>query len=135
VVPHEHAVAYSQGCNPELLPGEDGLDKDAICIIMSASQTPLAKAARVYFGIHHPIQYNVKVKDIGQVHPDHMTNLMSYWITESGDTQQQVDVTMEASQETQDMPETRQPDRHSYDSSDMHSSDQSTARLLVCYTC
>ncbi|EDU42931.1 conserved hypothetical protein [Pyrenophora tritici-repentis Pt-1C-BFP] len=64
VVPSEHAIAYSYGYEPILLPGEARLEKDPICIVSNDSE-PLSTASRIYFGIHHPIQYNVKVKDLG----------------------------------------------------------------------
>jgi hypothetical protein len=40
------------------------------------------KTNRIYYGIHHPIQYNVKVKDVGQVLPHHVPNLIGNWKAE-----------------------------------------------------
>jgi hypothetical protein len=40
-------------------------------------------ASRVHYGIHHPIQYKVKVKDVGQVLQQHLSTLIGYWRTES----------------------------------------------------
>ncbi|KAF2714310.1 hypothetical protein K504DRAFT_456543 [Pleomassaria siparia CBS 279.74] len=79
---NEHAVAYSYGQSVEFLPGESekGLIKDPICIVGLPNVRPLDKASRIYFGIHHPIQYNVKVKDLGDVHRDHLLNLRRYWL-------------------------------------------------------
>lgn len=75
----EHAIAYSWGQQPELLPGESGIVMDPICIVMNEGERPLSVASRIYFGIHHPIQYNVKVKDIGYVSGDHMGRLLGNW--------------------------------------------------------
>lgn len=50
---------------------------------MAEGVDPLSTASRIFFGIHHPIQHNVKVKDIGQVHPDHIRNLLGYWNTQN----------------------------------------------------
>jgi len=50
--------------------------------------------------MHHPIQYNVKVKDLGVVHQDWLANFLAYWNMENrADTQQSTEVTNEAGQE------------------------------------
>lgn len=101
VEPNEHAIAYSWGCQPQLLAGENPLSKDPICIVMNQGQNPLSPASRIFFGIHHPIQYNVKVKDLGYVIPDHISNLLGYWSMENQDsTNQDVDVTADAGGES-----------------------------------
>jgi len=81
VVPSEHAIAYSYGFQATLLPGEEKLEKDPICIV-PIDTGPLSTASRIYFGIHHPIQYNVKVKDLGYVLPNDLANLLKYWAME-----------------------------------------------------
>jgi hypothetical protein len=64
---------------------------------MNDDQQPLSKASRIYFGIHHPVQYNVKVKDIGRVHPDHLVYLNANWTEElTGESEQAPEVTEEA---------------------------------------
>jgi hypothetical protein len=97
VVPNEHAIAYSYGSSPQLLPGEQMLVKTDIPIVMNSGEKDLAPASRIYFGIHHPIQFNVKVKDLGYVHTDWMATFLGYWNQENGsDTRQAADVTDEA---------------------------------------
>ncbi|CBY02422.1 hypothetical protein IAQ61_007012 [Plenodomus lingam] len=93
VVPEEHSIAYSFRSTPRLLPGEQQLSKRPICIVMNEGER-LVPASRIFFGIHHPIQYNVKVKDLGFVHQRDMSNLLGYWNQEIGnDTQQPYEVT------------------------------------------
>lgn len=75
----EHAIAYSWGEQPERLEGEAPLRLDPICIVRAEGTYPLQKASRIFFGIHHPIQYNVKVKDLGDVLPSDIPNLRGYW--------------------------------------------------------
>jgi hypothetical protein len=82
VVPSEHAIAFSYGSQPMLLSGEAELEKEPVCIIMSPEQQPLNIDFRIFFGMQHPIQYNVKVKDLGSVHPDHLTRFLGYWAME-----------------------------------------------------
>lgn len=61
---------------------------------MNVSEGSLSLASRIYFGIHHPIQFNVKVKDIGHVHPDWLPTFLGYWKMENGkDSQQSPDLT------------------------------------------
>lgn len=55
----------------------------------------LATASRIYFAIHHPIQYNVKVKSLGYVHPDYLPTFLGYWNQENGDSKQDIDVTQD----------------------------------------
>jgi hypothetical protein len=53
----------------------------------------LVPASRIYFAIHHPIQYNVKVKNLGYVHPDYLPTFLGYWNQENYDSQQDPEVT------------------------------------------
>ncbi|CAN9477946.1 unnamed protein product [Alternaria alternata] len=89
VRPDEHAIAYSYGCSPQLVAGEQELQKGPIAIVMNADERPLSTASRIYFGIHHPIQYNVKVKDLGYVHSDWMATFSGYWKMEHMDAPEQ----------------------------------------------
>ena len=98
VVASEHAIAYSHGYAPTLLVGESGIMKAPICVVMTENERPLSTSSRIYFGIHHPIQYNVKVKDLGNVHPSHIPNLKGYWAMENGETNQDAEVTAAARQ-------------------------------------
>ncbi|KAF5852731.1 hypothetical protein GGP41_008126 [Bipolaris sorokiniana] len=52
-------------------------------IMMAQGVPPLSQASRIFFGIHHPTQHNVKVKEIGDVHPDHLRRLLGYWNTQN----------------------------------------------------
>ncbi|KAF1941207.1 hypothetical protein EJ02DRAFT_455406 [Clathrospora elynae] len=101
VVANEHAIAYSYGHQPTLLPGESSMTKEPICIVMHGDERPLITSSRIYFGIHHPIQYNVKVKELGYVLPSHLVNLKGYWNMENlTDTNQDAAVTAEGSYES-----------------------------------
>jgi hypothetical protein len=79
VDPSEHAVAYSYGTFPQLLHGEQPLEKHPICIVMTEKERPMPEASRIRFGVYHPVQYNVKVKDLGYVHPDWVPTILGYW--------------------------------------------------------
>jgi len=86
VNPAEHAIAYSLGQQPELVSGESPLQKHPIPIVMEENNRPLVSASRIYFAIHHPIQYNVKVKNLGHVHPDYLPTFLGYWNMENNDS-------------------------------------------------
>ncbi|KAF2026443.1 hypothetical protein EK21DRAFT_74114, partial [Setomelanomma holmii] len=68
VNPEEHAIVYRYGSQPRLLDGETGMTKHPICVVMNENET-LSPASRLNFGVQHPIQYNVKVKDLGYSTP------------------------------------------------------------------
>jgi hypothetical protein len=57
------------------------LEKQPIPVVMTEGEPPLSSASRVCFAVHHPIQYNVKIRDIGYVYPDYMAHLLGYWNT------------------------------------------------------
>jgi hypothetical protein len=55
-----------------------------ICVTMTEGEPTLHLSSRVYYGLHTPIQYNVRVKDIGQVLPSHVYVLIENWREEDG---------------------------------------------------
>jgi hypothetical protein len=75
----EHGIAHSWGQPPQLLANEEGITKRPIPVVMFDGQRNLSPASRIYYGIHHPIQYNVKVKYIGYVPADHIPILIGNW--------------------------------------------------------
>jgi hypothetical protein len=96
----EHGIIYSEGRSPQLIPGELGITKSSIGVVMAEGQTDLQIESRIYYGIHHPIQYNVKVKDIGQIIQSHVPTLIGNWKEEDDkDTQQQQIITAAAEDE------------------------------------
>jgi hypothetical protein len=93
----EHGIAYSEHQKPRLLSGETGIIKSSLAVSMAQGEPILDIASRIYYGIHHPIQYNVKVKDIGQVLPGHLPALISNWKAEDdSETRQAAEVTLAA---------------------------------------
>jgi hypothetical protein len=103
VQPNEHTIIYSDGSSPQLLLGERPLRKRPICVQDAEGIDPLQIASRLYLGIHHPIQYNVKVKDLGHVHPEHIVRLRGYWAAVNQDiTNQPIEVTAGAQDDDED---------------------------------
>lgn len=64
----KHAIAYSaqDQSPPSALPGEEGMTKPAIAIDMKGGQR-LDSTSRIHFGKVHTVEWNVKVKEVGQV--------------------------------------------------------------------
>ncbi|KAI4931253.1 hypothetical protein J4E85_003843 [Alternaria conjuncta] len=112
-----HTPSYSYGYQPVLLPGETGIEKDPICIIMNPGERALSTASRIFFGIQHPIQYNVKVKDLGYVHPDHLVKFRGYWAMEQQ---------MGSAQDMQDIGEDHDGNEHPNTSTQGYSHPQTT---------
>jgi hypothetical protein len=79
VIAHEHAVAHSWGHDPQLLGSEPSGIMPNIAIVMTEKERPLQPTSRINFGIHYPIQYNVKVKDIGYVPQTQIPSLINNW--------------------------------------------------------
>lgn len=68
---------HTNGYPAVLLKGENGITKDPIAV--NSEDGKLDDASRIYFGIHHPIQYNVKVKDLGIVSTSDIPKVIGYW--------------------------------------------------------
>lgn len=72
-----YAIAYSFGQYSQLLKGDKALQKEpAICIVMKDKERLLPVVSRILFILHHPIQYNFEVKEVGYVHADHMSRFL-----------------------------------------------------------
>lgn len=100
VRPEQHAIAYSWGGTAQLLRGEYGITKASISVVMTNNNPALDVASRIYFGIYHPIQYNVKVKEIGYVPSDQIATLIGNWREEDvRELGQASDVTANAERE------------------------------------
>lgn len=82
-----------------------------ICIDNAPNMGPLNPASRIYFGIHHPIQYNVKVQHVGDVQSSHLLNVRRYWnlMNLAGSSQAQ-EVTAEARSNDEDEEEENDAD-------------------------
>jgi hypothetical protein len=117
VRPAEHGIVYSEGQQPKLLDGETGIRKPSLAVAMAHGEPSLDIASRIYYGIHHPIQYNVKVKDIGQVLPHHVPTLIGNWKAEdSSETKQGAEVTAAAEQpDLPHVPEEEHGDESEYE--------------------
>ncbi|KAJ4374887.1 hypothetical protein N0V83_001965 [Neocucurbitaria cava] len=79
VRPEEHGIVYTYGRSPELIEGETGITKYSIAVVMAAGEQAFHTTSRIYYGIHHPIQYNVKVRDKGTVLDEHIPALIGNW--------------------------------------------------------
>lgn len=82
--PVEHAIIYySTLQSPILLPNETVLPKQPIGVLPSVGhQQPMSTASRVRFGKVYPIDWNVKVKDLGKVVDGDMERLLAYYVNE-----------------------------------------------------
>ncbi|KAF1848718.1 uncharacterized protein K460DRAFT_403990 [Cucurbitaria berberidis CBS 394.84] len=78
VIPQDHSIAYQYGSFPQRVSGEEQLSNDAICLVMNNGES-LDVASRINFGTHYPVEYNVKVKDLGYVDPKMLPKLLNYW--------------------------------------------------------
>jgi hypothetical protein len=100
VRPEQHGVAHTWDVMPQLLQGEVGITKAAIRVVMTTTGSRLDNTSRVYYGIHHPVQYNVKVKDIGYVPQAEIPTLIGNWREEDErESRQAAEVTDNAEQE------------------------------------
>jgi hypothetical protein len=80
VRPSEHAVIYYASLQtPTLLPRETGITKLPIGLHPGPTESkPMAFSSRINFGKVYPVEWNVKVKDLGRVIDVDMAKLGDY---------------------------------------------------------
>jgi hypothetical protein len=73
---------YLRGQQPTLLQGEF-LEKQPICIEPADANIRMGAASRLHYSKAYPVEMNVKVKDIGDVDPQDLSNLLRYYREEN----------------------------------------------------
>lgn len=73
-----HTIVYSTDDPPEKMPGEEKMLKDPLRIVLCSPDDKLDPKSRINLGRVHPIDHNVKVKQIGDVHPRSLPKLLGY---------------------------------------------------------
>lgn len=73
---------YLRGSSPTLLPGEY-LEKEAICIDPIDPSLRLEATSRLQYSKAYPVEMNIKLKDIGDVAPKDLENLIRYYREEN----------------------------------------------------
>ncbi|KAF2743325.1 hypothetical protein M011DRAFT_376217, partial [Sporormia fimetaria CBS 119925] len=77
--PAEHTIVHFRGTKPCYLQGENGMTMDPIEIEHTSDpRATLKPASRLHLGMTYPVQWNVKVKDIGMVSQAHLKKLKKY---------------------------------------------------------
>jgi len=71
----EHSAVYFENTAPVTYPGEIGM-RNPICIRPADASLRMHDASRLHYAKVWPIEMNVKVKDIGEVHPEHLSDLV-----------------------------------------------------------
>lgn len=61
------------------------MTKDPIAVEPADSSLTMPVSSRIRFGKTYPIEWNVKVKDIGRVVPEDLRKLITYWKEEDDD--------------------------------------------------
>jgi hypothetical protein len=74
--PAEHAVIHVSGTQPMIFRGENGMNVEPIAIEPAEPGVVLEPASRVRLGKVYPIEWNVKVKNIGKVISQDMSKLV-----------------------------------------------------------
>jgi hypothetical protein len=128
----EHGVIYSEGRTPSLLQGEFGITKPSICVQMTNGTPDLDPSSRVYYGIHHPIQYNVKVKDIGQVVKPDLPILLRNWKEEDDcETAQSALVTQMAEDNSDQNSDVEMRDENRGEDTETEGRDESSPNSII----
>jgi predicted secreted hydrolase len=55
------------------------MSKEPIMIEPAEEDATMNPASRIRFGMTYPIEWNVKVKNIGMVSREHISKLVKYW--------------------------------------------------------
>ena len=73
-----HTIVYTGDTPPPKLAGETKMNKEPICIQPVSPAEKLDPRSRINLGKVHPINHNVKVKDVGFVDPRSLPKLLGY---------------------------------------------------------
>jgi hypothetical protein len=76
-----HTIVYDCTKKPQLVAGEKGFNKEPIAVIMTPPET-LHVASRLNYAKVHTVEHNVKVMDVGMVHPSSMPYFEAHWDNE-----------------------------------------------------
>ncbi|KAL8753306.1 MAG: hypothetical protein Q9184_005460 [Pyrenodesmia sp. 2 TL-2023] len=74
-----HAIIYTGSEPPEKLKTEVGMNKSPIRVVPSRPDEKLDSVSRVNMGKMFTVEWNTKVKDIGQVDKASLVKLLAYW--------------------------------------------------------
>lgn len=74
-----HAIIYTGSHPPEKLATERDMNKSAICVIPARADEKLDPKSRVNMGKIYTVEWNTKVKEIGQVEKHSLVRLLNYW--------------------------------------------------------
>lgn len=77
--PREHGIIFLAGTAPLQLPGEEAMAKKPIAVQPIDPTITLDGTSRIRYGKTYPIERSVKVKEIGEVIPEHLPNLVRNW--------------------------------------------------------
>ena len=82
----EHTIVYLTGQQPVYIQGEweKGMTKEPIMIQPTDMTERMDPMSRVRLGKAYPIEWNVKLRDIGMVSRGDMTKLVRYYREEAG---------------------------------------------------
>lgn len=67
VKPDDHAIIYTSGQPPDLLPNEPALHKNPIRVVPESRRVKLAPESRVNYSKLYTVEHNVKVCFIGKI--------------------------------------------------------------------
>lgn len=74
-----HAIIYTGSQPPEKLSTEVGMNKSPIRVLPCRADEKLDPVSRVNMGKMFTVEWNTKVKDIGQVEKASLVKLLTYW--------------------------------------------------------
>ncbi|KAL8882022.1 MAG: hypothetical protein Q9198_000897 [Flavoplaca austrocitrina] len=74
-----HAIIYTGSSPPEILQGEQGMNKSPLRVVPVRPDAKLDPRSRVNLGKTYPVEWNTKVKEIGRLDKSSLVKLISYW--------------------------------------------------------
>jgi hypothetical protein len=74
-----HAIIYTGYQPPDRLPLEENFSKKPICVVPTDPTEALSADSRINFGKPTPVEHNLRIKHIGDIHTDDMHRLIRYY--------------------------------------------------------
>ncbi|KAI4272962.1 MAG: hypothetical protein LQ337_004962 [Flavoplaca oasis] len=76
-----HTIIYTGSSPPEILQGEQGMNKSPLRVVPVRPDAKLDTRSRVNLGKTYPVEWNTKVKEIGRLDKSSLVKLINYWKT------------------------------------------------------
>jgi hypothetical protein len=79
-----HAIVYTAGSEPKLLPEEESPGMGSFQIVMEDKSVTVDQSSRLNFGKVYTVEHNIKVRNVGKINKDSLSRLKAALVKSMG---------------------------------------------------